>query len=399
MIGGGRPEVARAPASSAPIGLYLHFPFCAARCHYCAFYFVVGRPEARAAYVDALALGIGRGAEDPRFGGRPVHSVYFGGGTPSLLDPRDVERLLAAAHAAFEVRDDAEVSLESNPDGLTKEGLAGLKAAGVTRLTLGWQSLRASHLKALTRTHPAEDNLRALDLARGAGFDNVGVDLIFGVPSQTPEDWRKELAEAAAVGPDHVSAYELTLEEGTRLARRSREGRFALADDDARADMFEAVDEVLARSGIRRYEISNFAKPGRECVHNLATWRGGDLLGVGASAASHVANARWAAVADLDEWTRRVLAGDDASEPAEILEDATWAAEDLYLGLRTSEGVDADARLARLGEAARGPLAESLRGSTERGLVERRDGRVRLTRQGLLLADSVFEGLLGPGPG
>ncbi len=378
-----------------PVGLYVHFPFCAARCHYCAFYFVVGRRDVRARYLAAVRREIAGMAADPRFAGRPVHSLYFGGGTPSLMDGADVAALTAAAREAFAFEPDAEVSLEANPDGLGAAALDAWRAAGVNRLTLGWQSLRADGLRTLTRTHTVEENAAALTATRAAGFDNVGVDLIFGRPGQTPADWAAELDEAAAMGPEHVSAYELTFEEGTRLTRRRAAGTFVPPDEDARADMFEATEDVLARHGVRRYEISNFACPGRECRHNLASWQGGDLLGVGASAASHVRNARWTNVPDLDAYVRRVEAGEGAAEPAEVLDDATWAAEDLYLGLRTAAGVDVEARLAGVRGAGRlrGAIADARRDDrVELG----GDGRCRLTPRGRLLADSVFESLLAP---
>ncbi len=383
-----------APDLATPIGLYLHFPFCAARCHYCAFYFVVGRADARDAYVAALAAEIERTAEDVRFRGRTVHSVYFGGGTPSLLAAAQVARLLDVAAAAFPIAPDAEISLESNPDGLTPERLRGFRAAGVNRLTLGWQSLRAEGLAALTRTHSVEANVTSLRAARDAGFDNVAVDLIFGRPGQTTADWRAELDEAAGFEPDHVSAYELTFEEGTQLTRRLREGRYHPPTDDVRADMFEVTEEALARRNILRYEVSNFAREGRECRHNLASWRGGDLAGAGASAASHVANTRWTSVADLDEWLRRARAGESTAEAAEVLDEATWAAEDLYLGLRTAEGVDVAARLARLPPEARGSLQRALDHTETAGNLVRVASRARLTRRGLLFADGVLEALL-----
>jgi oxygen-independent coproporphyrinogen-3 oxidase len=192
-----------------------------------------------------------------------------------------------------------------------------------------------------------------------------------------------------------VSAYELTVEEGTRYFVRREKGRLTLPDDDARADMFEATDEVLARAGIRRYEISNFARPGMECRHNTAGWRGGDLLGVGASAASHVANVRWTNVADLDEYVRRRAAGRPTAEPPEILDDETWAAEDLYLGLRLVDGLDAGARLDRVPDGA-SRLRAVLEDAERRGLLERAGEGVRLTPRGRLLADEVFGELLAP---
>ena len=392
-----RPVAAPVPPDRAsPFGLYLHFPFCAARCHYCAFYFVVGRADARRAYVDAMVEEIARRAKDPRFAGRLVHSIYFGGGTPSLLSPADVARLVRAAAAAFPLFVDAEISLESNPDGLEREKLRGFRSAGVNRITLGWQSLRAEGLRVLTRTHTVDENVRALAAAREAGFENVAVDLIFGRPGQTPSDWRAELSEAAALGPDHVSAYELTFEEGTRLTRRFREGSFVPADDDARADMFEATDDALAPHGIHRYEISNFSRAGRECRHNLASWHGGDTLGVGASAASHVTNARWTNLADLDAYVRCIRAGENPGGAAEILDEETWAAEDLYLGLRTTQGVDAEGRLARLPDELRHRLEAKLARMQGRDLLRREHGCLRLSERGRMLADGVFETLLGP---
>jgi oxygen-independent coproporphyrinogen-3 oxidase len=375
-----------------PFGLYLHFPFCKARCPYCAFYFVVGRREEREPLVEALATEIGRMARDPRFAGREVATIYFGGGTPSLLPPAAVDRLLQAARRAFHVRPDAEISLESNPDGLDTERLAGWRAAGVNRITLGWQSFDDGRLRALGRTHSVEDNRRAMRLARAAGFENVAADLMFGLPGQSSEEWRRELGEAAALEPDHVSAYELTMEEGTRFFERR--DALGLPDEDARADMFETAEDVLAESGIARYEISNFARPGRECRHNLSGWRSGDCLGVGPSAASHVGNARWTNVRDLDRYIRAIAENAPAAGPPEVLDEETWAAEDLYLGLRTVFGIDADARLERVPGAARAMLHDRVERAVASGLVHRDAGTIRLTRRGFLLADTVFEGIL-----
>jgi oxygen-independent coproporphyrinogen-3 oxidase len=381
---------------TGPIGLYVHFPFCRARCHYCAFYFVVGRRDARDRYVASLEAEIRSTASDPRFRGRAVESVYFGGGTPSLLSPAQLGRVAGAVRASFPVAAGCEVSLEANPDGLSAESAAAWREKGCNRVTLGWQSMRDANLRALTRTHGREDNVRALDIVRRAGFENVGVDLIFGLPGQAPSDWRAELEEVARLAPDHVSAYELTLEEGTRFLARSRAGRLALPDEGARAAMFEETEEVLSKAGILRYEISNFARPGKECRHNLAGWRSGDLLGVGASAASHVGNARWTNAADLDEYVARIESGRTAALEAEVLDEVTWAAEDLYLGLRVSDGLDAGERLERVSGPGRDRLAAVLERAEGRGLLERRARTTRLTRKGLLLADSVFAELLVP---
>jgi oxygen-independent coproporphyrinogen-3 oxidase len=381
---------------AGPIGLYLHFPFCKARCHYCAFYFVVGREELRTAYVELLVREMQMRAGDPLFAGRPLHSIYFGGGTPSLLHPAQVGRLIEAAASLFSFEHDIEISLESNPDGLTASHLQELRGAGLNRLTIGWQSLRDSNLRALTRTHSAEDNRRAYQCARESGFENVAVDLIFVVPGQTAEDWRGELEEVATLRPEHVSAYELTFEEGTRLTRRKDAGRFVPPGEDARAEMFEATDAVLGPAGIHRYEISNFAKPGFECRHNLGGWRGGDLLGIGASAASHVRDVRWTNVADIDEYGTRVGAGESPVSQTERVGEGTWAAEDLYLGLRTCEGVAAKTRLELVDEPERSRLLSAIERGLEQGLLARDQERVFFTPRGRLLADLLFEELLSP---
>jgi oxygen-independent coproporphyrinogen-3 oxidase len=356
----------------------------------------VGRKEARAGYVAAVIREVASMARDRRYAGRPVASVYFGGGTPSLLQAERVGQVLRAARDSFPIAAGAEVSLESNPDGLEPSALAAFRAAGLNRLTLGWQALDDARLKTLGRTNRCSDNLAAFRDARAAGFENIAVDLMFGTPGETLESWTRELEETADLAPEHVSAYELTVEEGTAFDARQRSGTLPLPDEEARAAMFERTDDVLARAGIRRYEISNFAKPGRECRHNRDGWQSGDLLGVGASAASHVANSRWSNVADLDEYVTRIESGVPAalSESVEALDETTWAAEDLYLGLRLLDGIDADARLARVPEPGRARLVHALSRGTGEGLLAREDRRVRLTRRGLLFADAVFEELL-----
>lgn len=376
------------------IGLYFHFPFCKARCPYCAFYFVVGREERRADYVEALVADLEASAKEPRFAGRRLETIYFGGGTPSLLLVAQIEQLLAAAHQNFAVSTSAEVSLEANPDGLTLGQLQGLRAAGVNRLTLGFQSLDESRQRILGRTNAREDNLRAFELARMAGFENLAIDLLFGVPGQTLDDWRRTLEEVGGLGPDHVSAYELTVEEGTRFEALAARGKLGAPEEETRARMFEMSDDILAAAGIHRYEVSNFARPGHECRHNSEGWRSGDLCGVGASAASHVRNERWSKVAELEEYVRRVRCGEDLRAAVEVLDDQTWAAEDLYLGLRLLEGINFETRIGHVSEPGRSRLGGVIRRAVAAGHLLCEGNRVRLSRRGLLFADSIFEELL-----
>jgi oxygen-independent coproporphyrinogen-3 oxidase len=355
---------------------------------------VVGREEKRRAYVDAVLREIVAMACNSDFAGRRVGSIYFGGGTPSLLPVEGLAGILEAVRSHFAVDAGAEISLESNPDGLSLQWLKAVRSLGVNRLTLGWQSLHDSHLRALGRTQRRSENFAAYEMAREAGFENLAVDLIFGVPGQSLAEWRQDLEETAALRPEHVSAYELTLEEGTRFLALHERGRLALPDEETRAAMFESTDEILATSGVVRYEVSNFARPGYECRHNCAGWRSGDLLGVGASAASHVSNRRWTNVADLDEYVRRIDSGESPALPEEILDDATWAAEDLYLGLRLLEGMNAKMRLANVSEPGKTRLSSVIENAISNGLIAGDDSRVHLTRSGLLLADTVFEELL-----
>jgi oxygen-independent coproporphyrinogen-3 oxidase len=379
-----------------PFGVYIHFPFCRSRCPYCAFTSEVRGEDIQTAYLRAVSREITVRAEDPRFAARSVSSLYFGGGTPSLMAPDDVERLVAAVTDAFAMAPDLEVTLEANPESVELGKLRRLRAAGVNRLSLGWQALRDEQLETLGRIHRRRDNLRAFAEAREAGFANVGVDLIFGIPGQSVSSWKEDLAEAAACGPEHVSAYELTVEEGTRFARDREQGAWSPPTEQERVDMFTAVPEQLVAAGIARYEISNFSRAGRECRHNLDGWRGGDVLGFGASAASHFENARWLNVADVDTYVARLSAGKGVANPAEVLTEDVWAAEDIYLGLRLAEGVPAERRLARVPGPQRSRLAGVLTRAERAGFVESAGGCVKLTQRGLLFADSVFEELLAP---
>jgi oxygen-independent coproporphyrinogen-3 oxidase len=379
-----------------PVGVYVHFPFCRSRCPYCAFYSEVRREDVWPDYLAAISREIAARAADPRFAARAVSSLYIGGGTPSLLEPDAVSRLLAEVTAAFAPTADLEVTIEANPESVELEKLRRLRNAGVNRLSLGWQALRDELLEALGRIHCRRDNLRAFSAARDAGFTNVGVDLIFGIPGQGTAGWREDLAETAALGPEHVSAYELTVEEGTQLARARADGTWSAPAEQERVDMFAAVPEQLAAAGIARYEISNFSRPGKQCRHNLDSWRGGDVLGLGVSAASHFENERWLNVADVDAYIVGMSAGGCVANPVERSDELVWAAEDIYLGLRLAEGVQAETRLARVPEPQRSRLVAVLVRAERSGLVTSAGGRARLTARGLLFADSVFEELLAP---
>ncbi len=381
------------------LGLYVHIPFCASRCPYCDFATAPARSALRSRCLDALDKEIRR--EGQRLGRPRVATLYFGGGTPSLLEPSEVARLGAALHAAFDVRP-AEATVEANPATLDRERLDAWVALGITRLSLGAQSLSAEGLRALGRTHRAEDVAPAVAAARSVGLD-VSLDLIFGWPGQTSEAWRADLAAAVALAPDHLSCYplELALEPEEAVAnwpgagwpsverwrRRTAAGQ---PDDGEIASLYELAEAFLERNGYRHYEIANWARPGKRCQHNLVYWRNGEWLGVGAGAHSHLDGVRSrnpgllpAYIAAIDRDDQRIV---DATADA--------AVDGAMLALRLDDGLDLARYRARFGEAAASDVHSALRSLDGTRLISWSGERARLTARGRLLANEVFVRLL-----
>ena len=344
-----------------PFGVYVHVPFCLRRCDYCAFATWDDRSHLLDAYVAGLVHEIGMAAGDlPE-----VTSVFFGGGTPSLLAPGQLRALLRLLPLA----PGAEVSVECNPDTVDADRLAGYHDAGVTRVSLGAQSLCDHVLTALGRSHAADSVVRAATAVRAEGFSSWNLDLIYGAVGERLDDWEATLGAALELGPPHVSAYGLTVEPGTPLAEDP--GRFP--DDDDQADKYELADAMLSAAGLASYEISNWARPGHRCRHNLCYWSQGDYRGFGCAAHSHVKGHRWWNVRTPERYLGLLEAGEPVVAAGEHLGEAERVAEGLQLSLRTSAGVPATAL-----------DVEGLE-----GLVERRSGRVVLTRAGRLLANEV----------
>lgn len=383
----------------AVLGLYVHIPFCAARCPYCDFATAPARSALRSRYLDALGTEIRR--EGERLGRPRVATLYVGGGTPSLLEPSEVARLGAALQEAFDLRP-AEATVEANPATLDRARLEAWAALGITRLSLGAQSLSAEGLRALGRTHRVEDVAPAVAAARSVGLD-TSLDLIFGWPGQTAEAWRADLAAAVALGPDHLSCYplELALEPEEAVAnwpgagwrsveRWRRRSAAAQPDDDGIAALYELAEAFLERNGYRHYEIANWARPGKRCRHNLGYWRNGDWLGVGAGAHSHLAGVRSrnpgvlpAYIAAIDRDEQRIV---DAAADA--------AVDGAMLALRLDEGLDLAGYGARFGQAAASRVRIALRSLDSARLLDWSGERVRLTARGRLLANEVFVRLL-----
>ncbi|MCG7413884.1 radical SAM family heme chaperone HemW [Microbacterium aurum] len=374
-------------------GVYLHVPFCRVRCGYCDFNtYTAG--ELRGARQDAYAdevireIALSRRVLADRGPLRPASTVFFGGGTPTLLPAGDLGRMLAGVRDAFGLAPDAEVTVEANPDTVTAPMAAELAAAGVTRMSIGMQSAVPHVLAALDRTHDPAGVATAVAAARSAGLD-VSVDLIYGAPGESLEDWRASVETAVALAPDHVSAYALIVEEGTKLARQIRRGEVPEPDDDLQADMYELVDETLAAAGFDWYEVSNWARtPAQRSRHNLAYWRGTDWWGYGPGAHSHVAGLRWWNVKHPAAYAQRLAAAQSPAAGRERPDAAARRLEDVLLRSRISDGL----AVSELEGEGRHAVASLIADGLVDGAAAVR-GRVVLTRRGRLLADAVVRAL------
>jgi len=389
---GALPAGALAAVADTPLGIYVHVPFCAAICGYCDFNRVV--PEGGddlAAYVRAALAEVRLARRVLGDGAPAVETVFFGGGTPTLLPADLLAAILDEIRAAFGLAAGAEVTVECNPETATPAMLGELRAAGFTRISLGMQSARGHVLAALDRRHTPGRAVAAAQEARAAGFEHVSLDLIYGAPGETDADWEASLAAALGAGVDHLSAYGLTVEPGTRLAARVRAGMLRAPDDDAMARRYRTADALLADAGLRWYEISNWAAgDGARCRHNLAYWRSANWWGVGPGAHSHVGGVRWWNVLRPRAYAERLARGASPAAGREQLTAAERRTERIMLGLRLADGLalagDHDAGAAAQREAAAGRLD---RDALDHG------GRAVLTLDGRLMGDAVARALVG----
>jgi oxygen-independent coproporphyrinogen-3 oxidase len=365
---------------SSAFGVYVHIPFCASRCDYCDFATWTDRAHLVDAYVDACVADVHRRVAGGAMAA--ATSVFFGGGTPSLLTADQLVRILEAVPRV----ERAEVTVECNPDSVDEAKLAAYRAAGVDRLSFGVQSMAPHVLASLGRTHDPANVRRAVAAARAAGFERLNLDLIYGAPGETPDDWRATLDEALALEPSHVSAYALTVEPATPLGRAVAAGTRLAPDDDDQADKYAIADERLQAAGLGWYEISNWSRPGDPCRHNLLYWRQDDYAGIGCAAHGHTDGRRWWNVRTPERYVERVAAGRSTEAGAEVLDPDRRAEEAFLLALRTRDGATCDAGADR--------AVDELAGL---GLVERRGGRVVLTRAGRLVANEVTVRLLAAG--
>ena len=382
-------ELQAGPAGDR-LGIYVHCPYCRTKCPYCDFNVAIHREDRLAPFVAGLRGELLRYASLPWAGRVPAESLFLGGGTPSLLPPAAVAAVLADAREGLGLASDAEITLEANPEGLDRELLRAFRAAGVTRLSLGVQSLDDALLRRLGRTHSAADAAAAYRAARAAGFEDVSVDLLYACPDQDLATWVRTLDEALAWAPEHLSAYALTLEPATPFGRRPPEG---IPDEDLQVAQFDALVERASAAGLARYEISNFARPGRRSRHNLGYWHRADYIGLGPGAHGAFGALRYWTQRSEPRWRAAVLAGGWGIEGWERLSPRQVNAERLVLGLRLAEGVPLEWLEQHLAAGAR-PGGPDIARYLSAGVMAIRDGRLALTDRGVLLSDTIFAELV-----
>jgi oxygen-independent coproporphyrinogen-3 oxidase len=394
------PSDGRLPAKSLdqldaiPFGLYVHVPFCASRCGYCDFNTYtaseLGGGASRESYAGLAVAEIGLARKVLGPAAPAVSTVFFGGGTPTLLPPGDLAAIVRAIGAEFGLADGAEVTTEANPESVDQHALAELRDAGFTRISLGMQSAAGHVLGMLDRVHSPGRAEQCVAWARSAGFEHVSLDLIYGTPGESAQDWDLSVRSAIDAGPDHISAYALIVEEGTRLAARIRRGELPAPDDDEMADRYLAAEEMLSAAGMSWYEVSNWATgPDAACRHNLLYWTGGNWWGVGPGAHSHIGGTRWWNVRHPAAYGSRIAAGGSPAQAREVLTETERRTERILLETRLMAGCPHSLLSPAGVSAAAAAVADGL---ADQAAFEA--GRVVLTTAGRLLADAVIRGLV-----
>jgi oxygen-independent coproporphyrinogen-3 oxidase len=377
-----------------PFGFYLHVPFCATRCGYCDFntYTASELPGvSQSSYVDVALAELRLASEVLERGAvPPVQTIFVGGGTPSLLPAEQLGLLVGEIRDRFGLAPDAEITTEANPESVTRAYFSRLREAGFTRVSLGMQSAVEPVLKVLDRQHTPGRPVDAVKEARAAGFEHVNLDLIYGAPGESEADWQQSLDVAVAAGPDHISAYALVVEQGTRMARQVARGELSTPDDDVLADRYAQADQTLGAAGFRWYEVSNWSRTdAARCRHNLLYWMSGDWWGIGPGAHSHIGGVRWWNVKHPSAYAKRLHSGETPAQAREVLDGAQQRVERVLLRIRLAEGLP-------LSDIPAGRRSEADRMRTY-GLLDRTaydDGRAVLTLRGRLLADAVVRDLV-----
>ena len=379
--------------------LYVHIPFCVRKCAYCDFLSAPADAQERTLYIDALTEEIRARKND--FTAYRVSTIFLGGGTPSILEGDDSARIFRALQENFDISDDAEITMEVNPGTVTEEKAASWRKSGVNRLSIGLQSADDRELKMLGRIHTYREFLDTWKIVREAGFENVNVDLISAIPGQNLRSWSETLRKAADLGPEHISAYSLIVEEGTPFYERYGDGSGEdenkgnhlppLPDEDTEREMYKATEKILAEYGYHRYEISNYSKTGYECRHNLGYWERKEYLGLGLGASSLISECRFHNTADMGKYLRLYEnAGTDICEDIEHLSVEDQMEEFMFLGLRKTVGISVDDFRKAFGKEIREVYGEQMRKLEEQRLIEYSGNRVRLTERGTDISNYVF---------
>lgn len=372
------------------IGLYVHIPFCRQRCHFCAFYLEVARPERIDAFCSVLEQEIRLHGTQDTLAGRPLQTIYFGGGTPTALPAQKLASLLNRIRATWPTVPAVEITVEAHPSTVTADDLRALADAGFDRISFGAESMNDEDFETIGRPGRVHDTERAVTEARTAGFVNINLDLMYGLPAQTVASWTTTLQALLALEPSHISCYALTIEDGTRLAHDIKRQLVMKPDDARQIDMASVAESLLTSSGFVRYEISNYAKPGWACRHNLLYWTAQDYLGLGPSAQSYVNGVRFGDIADLTAYMEVLGTGNLPVIERTELSISQQQRDALIFGLRLIEGVSGEAVTNSLSTpAARVALAQLL----AKGLIEANADRLKLTRLGQRYADTVAEEL------
>lgn len=374
------------------IGLYIHIPFCRQKCLYCDFPSWAGKEGQMQAYVDALTAEIRNRGKD--YSNKKVVSVFFGGGTPTTLEIPMLEQLMQAVFASWDIAEDAEITTEANPGTLDAEMANALKKMGFNRLSMGVQAWQNRLLKDLGRIHTIEAFQENFKAVREAGFANVNTDLMFALPNQTMEDWQETVKNIVTLEPEHISAYSLIIEEGTPFYDRFEKGELEPATEDLDREMYHWVVDFLKEKGYEQYEISNFAKKGRQSRHNRIYWQAEEYLGMGLGSHSYMEGERFHNIYDLQEY---IIANGDVSllkEDVEIITEEDALAEFMFLGLRLTEGVSFKRFEERFGEEMKNIYGEQIEELVKDGLLEEDETGIRLTRRGVDISNYVFEKFL-----
>ncbi len=376
--------------ASTKRGLYIHVPFCKSRCHFCAFYLEIYHPNLAERFVSSLIREMTWYTARRLFTDRPIGSVYFGGGTPTTLSSRQLSLVLSNIREQFPLEPQTEVSIEAHPDALTASYLDTLVEAGFNRISFGAESMNQDELISIGRPGRASAASRAVKLARESGFENINLDLMYGLPGQTRESWLRTVHNAIALQPGHVSCYALTIEEHTRLENEIHQGFMEEPDPEIQNELETIAKRELAVAGFHRYEISNYHRPGYACRHNLLYWTGGYYLGLGPSAQSYVGDLRWGNIPDLASYVRLLARGNLPTTEIDVLSSDQLRREHFIFGLRKTEGVSSDA-WPREDDAEWLLAVQSL---IRENLLVQTDDRIALTDRGRRYADSIALQLL-----